>query len=109
MSYTETHQGCLIPVTSGDPEEFAKKYIVDVEDRQLSEYDTYLEMLLEEYYNNFIMINNKLYSIQDNELEEANWHQYNSDGSIDYCIQFYNGGASFTEALKYELEDVRGN
>lgn len=105
MSYTELHVGTLVPITINS-EEFAEYYINNITKIGLGNCDTYLERLLDEYYDKFVMLNNRLYNIFDNNItDNYSYHESNKDGSISYVIQFYNGGASFIEALKNEIED----
>lgn len=105
MGHIELHNGTLIPLDM-DPEEYAKIFIED-EGIGLGDCDTYLERLLDEYYNRFILIGKRLYIKKDINFGEDNisWHKVNPDGSIDYIVQFYNGGCCLDEAIKYEVED----
>lgn len=111
MSYTELHIGKLKPVKTDNYETYAQ-WILDSEDRETEryyeEYNSYLDQLLNEHYDKFIMLNNQLYTIDDQEFEDGDitYHKVNNDGSIDYVLQFYNGGCCLYEALKYEIEGV---
>ena len=108
MSFTELHNGKLTPIKE-DPEEFAKEYFEKHNIEYDSDYKSYVEQLIDECYEEYILINNTLYKMNDENLgeSEVNWHRKNSDGSIEYCVQFYNGGCSLYEALKNELEDKK--
>lgn len=102
MSYTEHHCGILKPIDQ-DPEQYAKDYITlhndDID-------DNFLEAFLDIYYDKYILIKNKLYQIEDEDISnDVEKFIINGDGSITYYVSFYNGGACLHEALKYLIED----
>lgn len=105
MSYDELHIGKLFPIED-NPEEYAKRYLTQCRVKFDNNFKCYLDQLLDNFYDSFIMLNNKLYIKEDIECESpyTSWHKKCSDGSIDYVVGFYNGGCSLNEALEYEIQ-----
>jgi hypothetical protein len=108
MSEVETHLGKLIPI--------GKKLTLDVAVDMLDgKYDFELDVLdnfYEFFYNKYYVdTNNNIYYVDDIELENESILNAtkNEDESINYLLQYNNGGCSFTEALDYALKNIKNN
>lgn len=67
----------------------------------------YVELLCDELYDEYITINQKLFSLEKVELdcdEEIMRAEQNLDGSISYEVRYYNGGCGFNEAVEEALD-----
>jgi hypothetical protein len=71
-------------------------------------YDTYEEMLLDEFYKEYILIDNELYTTNRKDVgidSSLFTSKINEDGTIDYEVLYYNGGCGFTEAIEEALKN----
>lgn len=56
----------------------------------------------------FYVVNGNVYeTIEDEEVDELTFFRDNGDGTYDYAIEFYNGGASLGECIEYELKNLK--
>lgn len=56
----------------------------------------------------FYVVNGNVYeTIEDEEVDELTFFRDNGDGTYDYAIEFYNGGASLGECIEYELKKLK--
>lgn len=110
MSQTETHVGKVRKMAIGEKEieEYCFNFCFKNNIHLPKGYDNYAEFIEEEHYKTFKFINNTLYWV----IEDKNWGEedpstakINENGDVEYVVQFYNGGASFEEALGYVLEE----
>lgn len=75
-----------------------------------SYYDSYREMLLSEYYNQFLDHNGILFSVTReciNPHEDIFRSSKNEDGTIDFEVKYYNGGCGFSEAIEEALSNIK--
>jgi hypothetical protein len=109
MSETELNTGKLIPVhllESETPEQCAERILGGEKDEWNN---TFLESLLENNYRDYVFHNGILYRCEaesnsdSGDIFEAT---RNGDGTIDFILQYYNGGCSFTEAMGYALKKI---
>lgn len=120
MSQTEFHTGKLYPVNFGkDLEGFCKR-IAEQHNIELG------EDWQEDFRDAFDEYKNKIGSVQDEEYfihgenlyrvinhEESSDEEYfmklnrNSDGSLSFIGQFYNGGTCFSEMLEEALDELK--
>lgn len=108
MSETVRFKGCLKEIKNPKKlslEELCKEICMKHLLYELPQYDdNYQELLLEEKYNQYIILDDKLFSIE--ELQEIDPYkdychiQKNSDGRYFFETQFYNGGACLSEMLE---------
>ncbi|MFY7886670.1 MAG: hypothetical protein ACOVOV_17700 [Dolichospermum sp.] len=119
MSRTEFHTGRLYPVkieTSLEEtcKSIANRHGIELgEDWQedfrenFNEYEYKRKRVTEEYF----IHGEKLYRVIDHvESEDADYFMKlsrNSDGSISFMGQFYNGGTCFSEMLEESLEELK--
>ena len=72
-------------------------------------YNSYEEQLLDEFYNSYYSYHGNLYELEYEDLDcsydfaEGN---LNEDGSIDFHVMYYNGGASLSEILDEVMKDI---
>lgn len=75
-----------------------------------SYYDSYQEMLLDEFYEEFVICNDVLYSVLKTEEIDPDENMFiasvNENGDINFEVKYYNGGCGFNEAIEYALEKV---
>jgi hypothetical protein len=91
-----------IPV---DKEYFAKKNVKETE--LPSYYNTWLECLLDNY--NFIMLNEELYEIQDEKLDdEAEYFKMSEDmyGNLTYEVRYRDGDRDLGDAINFAYENI---
>lgn len=112
MSETVHFRGKAIKIATGEDCEGVASSILKERDKEISSfYDTALECLYdtfdEEYF--YHSTSETLFSITTEEIDEdceiikAN---YNLEGSIDYELRFYNGGAGFSECLEEAMDKL---
>jgi hypothetical protein len=91
-------------------EEFAQNYLKENDYEIKSYYETALECLIDNFYDDFFFYarNKSLYQITkedvdiDDEIITAN---FNGD-KINYELRFYNGGAGFDECLEEAFDKI---
>lgn len=104
MSDMEFHKGKLIPVKTlqGETLESVCRRMY-LKENITTLYDDMIEGLLSETWNKYVILENKLFKIEDVEYDINDGiyeHTLNSDGSINYMMYFYNGGACLSEMLE---------
>lgn len=109
MSETETNTGKLIPVTllNGETNEQYAERIINGEKDSWSK--TFLDQLLSDGYREYILHNDILYSVEvERDMDGGDiFHaKKNEDGTINFILQYYNGGCSFTEAMDEALKSI---
>ena len=111
MSEMEHHIGTLTIVSRLENEtleEQCKRILNNVE---LSSYcNSYQEMIKDEYCQEYIIHNDVLYSIDFNMINPYGdiFNAYeNSNGTINFEVQYYNGGCGFTEAVERALNSLK--
>ena len=109
MSEMEAHKGKLTPmvlegVTPEERAESACKIFGCDRDPGM----TWEETMREYMYDAVIVIGDVTYKIENKELDPYGYVEAtkNDDGSIDYSISFYNGGAGLHEVLESAVKDV---
>lgn len=74
-------------------------------------YDSYAEMLIDEYYDRYIIHNKELYAIEEKEYIDPDCDVFNSqkinDEVIQFEVKYYNGGCGFSEAIGYALKNMK--
>ena len=81
-------------------------------DTELSFYDSYVEMFSDEFYYEYIILNNNIYKIIElNDLDYDNIYELhdNKDGTMNFVLSYYNGGESFDEAMEEAFERMKEN
>ena len=70
-------------------------------------YMSYKDMLEDRLSDWYIILNNKLYRIDDNEVENEYYCNVtkHDDGSYTYVARFYNGGTCLHECLEEQIEN----
>lgn len=109
MSYTEYHCGKLkkfIPPYGENPEDWASQFLENIEaERDTNMYKTAIDQVIgecEEFWYKLVNINGVIYEVEDQEItEDFDMLTKNEDGTFNYTMSFYNGGACFSEALEY--------
>lgn len=111
MSETVHYRGILREIESDKNEtleEFCKRLLIGKE--LPSYFDSYQEMLLDEYYQKYIINNGKLYSVDRQKIdfdEDIFMAVKNKNGDgIDFEVKYYNGGCSFNEAIEEALKKM---
>lgn len=104
MSDMESHTGKLIPmVLNGVSMEERFEDACNKLGYKFNEklHDSWEECFKENCYRDAHVIGDVIYKVEDEELDPYGFAtaSRNEDGSINYNMMYYNGGASFTEAL----------
>lgn len=109
MSETVHHQGKLIPIKMNGKtvEEKAKELAFDLGSKEIpSYYDSWKEVLLYDYDNEYFVYKDQIYKQEKEEQEDTEYlakAKVNPDGTIDYTCIFYNGGTSLSECIEDAL------
>lgn len=103
MSDVDTYRGKLTPVDLGEQtlDQWIQKRIGRSE---LEDYESgWLEALQEELYGSYHYnrSDETLYEVQREKLNPNGFvhSKRNADGTIDFLVSYYNGGASFGEVM----------
>lgn len=120
MSSTETHFGKVKDITDVTKtiEEQCKTLIQkqfsennkNFDDIDYSIYNSFKEWINDEYYEKYLIIKDKIYEIlEDEELDESNIFiaTKNEDNTINFFVQFYNGGCCLNEAIEMALKNMK--
>ncbi len=121
MSQTEFHTGKLYPVKLLDAGlEATCRRIAERHDIELGEdwqedfrdaFDEYKGKIGSVQYEEYFIHGENLYRVIDH--EESSDEEYfmklnrNSDGSLSFIGQFYNGGTCFSEMLEEALDELK--
>lgn len=74
-------------------------------------YSSYKEMLLDEFYQEYIEYDNILYLVVEKKNVEPDGDIFmmseHSDRTISFEVRYYNGGCGFNEAIEYAFENKR--
>ncbi len=114
MSETVTHIGKLQKIEFPgvtDPEAVAKLILQlkGLTDKFRPEYfNGYCEWLLDDFHEEFIDVDGSWYMILENKELEGDIFQAtkNEDGTVDFVVQYYNGGCCLSEALEEALKNL---
>lgn len=110
MSETEYHTGYLRPIQMGDDSvETVAEDLCKLEgwELDLAYYATWTEVLLDEGYGAYLIVDDQIYRIYDEELGPYNSRAYlDRQGRVLYTAVFYNGGASLPEVLEKLVREV---
>lgn len=110
MSEYETHIGKIkkVDLSNISIEDFCKAACNDRNITKLeSYYDSWQECFMDRCDREYVIVNDSIYKIisdkncSDDDIFEA--HE-NYEGQIEYCLSYYNGGCSFSEAIETALE-----
>ena len=103
MSETEVHRGKLVPmILNGVTVEERAKDACEKLGFELQDFHTsHLDCLRDEGYRKVYRHNGVTYRIEDEQLDPYGFTEAskNKDGSIDYFISYFNGGAGFDEVI----------
>lgn len=75
-----------------------------------SYYDNYQELLTDEYYNKYVILDHNVYSIEEmNDYEDEDIFELDkiSDDKYSFTLKYYNGGCSFDEAIEEAFEKMK--
>ncbi|MCA9750029.1 MAG: hypothetical protein KC414_13045 [Romboutsia sp.] len=113
MSDYEFHKGTLKPLTLSEGETYedkAKKICNNNGVEKLPNYcDTYLEYIRDRNFDNYTVLNNSIYEIDNSELDPYSDVQElvdNKDGTYSYIMKFHNGGTYLEEMLEESLHKL---
>ena len=108
----ETHRGKLVPMVLNGVtlEERCEDACKRLGFKKADYHDTWEEAIGDEGYKKVYVDSDEaiIYEIQDKEVDSYGFVEgsKNDDGSIDYFISWYNGGASMDEVLDDVFEKV---
>lgn len=108
MSETVHYRGKLTKIKSTDPIELQCKKILN--NQELPPYfDTYQKLLLDEFYEEYVIFNNALYSVEKEEIIPYDDIFFRSspniDGTINFEVRYYNGACGLDEAIEMALKE----
>lgn len=66
-----------------------------------NEYESYVDMLLDMYYQQYVIYNNDLYSVKRKSMDVHDdiFQMIPADYGFVFEVKYYNGGCSFIEAI----------
>jgi len=106
MSETEIRKGRLELFHTGTDLECACHMACVGRGIEDLEWDTWEDELMENFYEEFEIINNQLYIYKVNkEMDPYGFSEVtqNDDGSIDFFCMWYNGGGTLSEVIEYNI------
>ena len=71
--------------------------------------NNWIDQIQEDFHENYIILNKNLYSfIEKTEMNSEGFEEAhkNPDGTIDFFVQWYNGGASLNEVLEDAIKKI---
>jgi len=116
MSYYEHYKGILIKVEKLENESLEEQCKRLLEGKIAQEvilpnyYNSYEEMLLDEFYEEYYVYNGILYSMyresidSDGDIFNANEGE---NGTINFEVRYYNGGCGFNEAIEESIKNIK--
>ena len=118
MSYTETHFGKLRRVQIDNDvtiEQWAESECIKNGIHEISRYESsWKNTLTSEVVDKYFFPTNlgiweAIEHRELNEGDEINIVKVNEDSTVDFIVQFYNGGGSFDEVIEDELIKLNKN
>lgn len=112
MSETVHHKGKAVRIECEDIEEYALKILEIKSAKREDYYETAIEQITQEYNEEYFYDEENwfLYSIayESHDLEEEIIKaEIQPDGSIDFELRYYNGGAGFQECLQEAMNKLK--
>lgn len=77
---------------------------------ELDYYESYKQALLSEFYYNYYIYNNDLYNLNyssSDAYEDIAEGEIKEDGSINFLVSYYNGGACLHEMLHIVMDKIK--
>jgi len=111
MSEMEAYTGTLeeVKLDPGQTIEDKMKEIVDKNGLTIDEsfHDDVEEYFRETFYNEYIILDGKIFKIKN--LEDGDIYQAkkNPDNTINFTVRYYNGGCSFEEAIEKACKNLK--
>jgi hypothetical protein len=116
MSQTEYHIGKLVPVDlQGLPlEKMCQKICQEKGVIEISSlYESWEEQVKYDFYDQYYVVDGVIYSLQDHTEGSDESHFMNmrreSDGTIHFVTQFYNGGTCLSEMVEDGISRMNKN
>jgi hypothetical protein len=72
-------------------------------------YESYQEMFESEFYKKYVIYNDMIYKVEAKQTDpygDIFVANKNSDGTINFEVQYYNGGCGFSEAIDIALNNM---
>jgi len=113
MSEMEHYSGILreIPKLENETLEEQCKRLLDVDEIDIH-YESYKEMFEDKNYGEYVIYNDLVYEITSRKADPYDdifVANKNSDGSISFEVQYYNGGCGYSDAIEIALSNIREN
>lgn len=114
MSYTETHFGKLRRVDLEENqsiEDWCKMKCNEEGKTELPSYfENWEELFRDAFYDKFFIVNGAIWeTFEHTEVEEGDGVeivQENSDGTLSFVMQFYNGGTCLSECIEDGIKRI---
>ena len=113
MSHTEYHTGKAKKIVKKEGqtvEEIAKQIVEELHIKREDYQDTYVESLLEEKYEEYVIVDDEIYEIFDDRELDLDDNIYNAekqdDGIIKYNVMFYNGSCPLSKAVELAIKKI---
>lgn len=113
MSEMEAHKGKLVPMTLNGvtmeerAEDACKQLGLEWDDDY---HNSWLDCLNDQGYRKAFVGGDIIYKVEDVVLDPFGFTEAfkNDDGTIDYVVLWYNGGAGFDEVIASAIENTEG-
>ena len=112
MSQTVYYTGTLTEVIPKDGmllENLMLDLLTDEDKLNLSNGYTIKELFEDRYYEEYVILEDRLYKVKnlhDAEEESVFLITKNNDGSLNFALRYYNGGAGFTECMEEAFDKI---
>lgn len=101
---------CRLIYDGPDKENMMKDLLISSGKVEMPDYyDSLEEFFDEEFYGEYLIMGDKIYSIESTfNSNNGNiiFASPNTDGSIDFVLYYYNGGCSMREALEKAIRNM---
>ena len=111
MSEARHFSGKLVYLEKNSPTESIEQQCKRIFDAEIPEWaDSYQEALLDEYYQEYIVHEGKLYAVKDRierDEDEDIFRMKKINGTDrEFEVRYYNGGCSFDEAIDEAFKNL---
>lgn len=99
------------PESGENIEDVCKRFVLSKRDQSfLDEFDSAVEAVSDEFYDEAIITEEKLYEFVEQSVEYDQNEFYDAhvepNGDITYSVLFYNGGQSMSEAIQEAISKI---
>lgn len=75
-------------------------------------FDSYGEYIVDEFYDEYVLVNGELYEIVEKKRLYSEFDMFNGkvleNGNIEFDTMYYNGGYGFSDAMERVVDNLGG-